>query len=152
MGEQPRRRRVSSASFPVTLLIDDGLSSHGGPKGSDIGKFDTLMPLFVVRVYGLLVMVKHGIHQGRLPATKQSVGSLGLALSRILQFAVCVMLTMLIMDCRLRVWGVKSILSVICFSLVLFDRYLVFSCHSGLWAAFSPAIPIHTPSVGSGNS
>lgn len=144
------------ADFPITLLIGDGFSSYGETKGGDIGYLDTVtrfgLPFFVACVYGLLVVVKGGIHQARLSATNLRSVEVDSYLSRIPQFAVCVMLMILITDGHYSVWGTKSILPIICFSLALLNRYRTIGRRGRLPVFASPEPPIQTSSVPSVHS
>jgi hypothetical protein len=115
-------RHVSDA--PFTLLIGDGFSSYGLPRGGDTGLIETMamfgLPFFWAVLFGLLGLVMAGTRQveaaaGRGVAEPES--------SRILRFAIGVSLLVLITEGHYTVWPTKSILPLLFFSLAIYDRH-----------------------------
>lgn len=115
-------------SFPLTLLLGDGFSSYGLTKGGDIGYVESLakfgLPFFFAIVFGLFGLIKSGLRQIQTMNNGQATGQAGLAPCRILQFAICVTLLVLITEGHYTVWAAKSILPIVFFALALYGRYM----------------------------
>ena len=115
-------------NFPHTLLLGDGFSTYGMPKGGDNGAIESLakfgMPFFLTIVFGLLRLIKNGLRQIRAMSGGQAIGTAGIEHGKILQFAICVTLLVLITEGHYTVWASKSILPIVFFVLALYSRYL----------------------------
>jgi hypothetical protein len=127
--ENSRSYYKEVSNFPHTLLLGDGFSTFGIPKGGDIGFIETMakfgVPYFLLVVVSLMKLIGTGLHQikavgrGRVPA-----GEGGIDRISILQFAIGVTLLVLITDIHYSVWPAKSILPIVFFVLALYGRYL----------------------------
>jgi hypothetical protein len=117
------------ARFPHTLLLGDGYgTTYGLEKGGDLGLIESLaklgMPLFLIVGFGLLSLIKSGLLQVKTGSNGQATAEAGLDRSRVIQFAVCVTLLILISEAHYSVWQDKSVLPIVFFSLALYGRYL----------------------------
>lgn len=120
-------------NFPLTLLLGDGFSSYGLAKGGDIGYVESLakfgLPFFFAVVIGLLGLIKSGLRQIKAMNDRPPTAREGLDPRRILQFAICVTLLVLITEGHYTVWAAKSILPIVFFVIALYGRYLSVSRH-----------------------
>ena len=116
------------SDFPLTLVVGDGFGSFGLAKGSDFGVTESLakfgLPFFLGIVFGLFGLIKSGLRQIKAAGGGQATGEAGLDHGRILQFAICVTLLVLIAEGHYTVWATKSILPIVFFALALYGRYL----------------------------
>jgi hypothetical protein len=124
------------SDFPLTLLLGDGFSTYGMAKGGDTGFIESIakfgLPFFLAIVFGLLGLIKSGLRQIKAGSGGKATGGAGLDHSRILQFAICVILLVLITEGHYTVWAAKSILPIVFFALALYGRYLSVPRHSPL--------------------
>jgi hypothetical protein len=115
-------------TFPITLLLGDGFSSFGLMKGGDVGFIESMakfgLPFFCAIVFGLLFLMSSGVRQIKALNGGKATDAVELFPGRILQFAICVTLLVLITECHYTVWADKSILPIVFFILALFGRYL----------------------------
>ncbi len=115
-------------SFPHTLLLGDGFSTFGMMKGGDIGAIESLAKFgvlfFLAIVFGLLRLIKDGLRQIKAMSGRQATGMVGIEHGKILQFAICVTLLVLITEGHYNVWSAKSILPIVFFVFALYSRYL----------------------------
>jgi hypothetical protein len=115
-------------NFPHTLLLGDGFSVYGLKKGGDIGYFESMakfgLPFFFLIVFGLLSLIKSGLRQIEAMRGGQATGEQKINHGRIIQFAICVTLLVLITEFHYTVWTAKSILPIVFFALALYERYL----------------------------
>jgi hypothetical protein len=115
-------------NYPITLLLGDGFSSFGLIKGGDVGFIESMakfgLPFFWAIVFGLLSLMKSGLRQIKAGSRGKAPGAIGLFPGRILQFAICITLLVLITEVHYTVWADKSILPIVFFVIALYDRYL----------------------------
>lgn len=115
-------------SVPLSILIGDGFSSYGMPKGGDVGFIESLakfgLPLFLLIALGFLRLMLSGVRQINVKLWAQNGGGVGLDHGRLLQFAVSVTLLIIITEGHYTVWVAKSILPMVFFVLALYGRYL----------------------------
>jgi hypothetical protein len=91
------------SDYPLSLLLGDGFSTYGIPKGSDIGLVETLatfgLPYFLVLVFCLVNLIGTALHQVRNPVGgSAAAGEGGLDRDSVLKFSVGVILLVLIGD------------------------------------------------------
>jgi hypothetical protein len=115
-------------NFPITLLLGDGFSSFGLMKNGDIGFIESMakfgLPFFLAIVFGLLGLIKSGLGQIKVLRSVKVKGSVGLLPDRIIEFAICVTLLVLITEGHYTVWADKSILPIVFFVIAIYGRYL----------------------------
>jgi hypothetical protein len=115
-------------NFPITLLLGDGFSSFGLMKGGDIGFIESMakfgLPFFLAIVFGFFGLIKSGLRQIKAMRTVKAKGAVGLLHDRILQFAICTTLLVLITEAHYTVWADKSILPIVFFVIAIYGRYL----------------------------
>jgi hypothetical protein len=120
--------------YPTALLFGDGFSSFGFMKGGDVGFIESMakfgLPFFCAIVFGLLFLMSSGVRQIKALNGGKARGAVGLFRGRILQYAICVTLLVLITECHYTVWADKSILPIVFFILALYGRYLSLSPRS----------------------
>ncbi len=109
------------SDHPITLLLGDGFSSYGMVKGGDVGFIESIARLgllfFVAVTYGLIRLARSAVHQIGVDRALRA--------NRMLRFALCVTLLVLITDVHYTVWTSKSVLPIVFFALALYDRYLM---------------------------
>jgi len=125
--EHLREYYLHIATFPYSLLLGDGVSTFGIPKGSDIGLVETAaklgLPYFILLMIGLAKLIATGLHKIKaIGGGRASGGLTGLDRGSLFQFIVGVMLLVVIMDIHYSVWPAKSILPVVFFVLALYGR------------------------------
>lgn len=123
------RYRLHLGDYPLALLIGDGFTVNNGmPKGGDIGWVESLsrfgVPFFIVVVVGLVKLVRAASAQVRM-MRKGFISGLDVDRVKKLEFAVLVVLVILVNELHYTVWNAKSVLPILFFALALFDRYLV---------------------------
>jgi hypothetical protein len=105
---------------PLTLLLGDGFTIYGMSKGGDVGFIESLarfgLPFFLALAYGLFRLAKSAVHQIGVERALRP--------NRMLRFALCVTLLILITEIHYTVWTAKSVLPIVFFALALYDRYL----------------------------
>jgi hypothetical protein len=139
------------SDFPFTLLLGDGFSTFGMPKGGDIGFIESLarfgVPFFLVALIGFLVLIVKGLAYIRHVRNMPQRDELELKRAARIQFAVCIFLLVLITEGHYSIWVAKAVLPILFFALALYERYLTVPAqnfqaeHS---AAVSP-IPVSNP-------
>jgi hypothetical protein len=117
------------ASAPALLLIGDGFSTFGTPKGGDIGAIETLarfgLPYFVAILFCIFRLIRSGLREIKIGKDKPcATGSGTLVKSRILVFSIGVTLLVVITDVHYTVWPAKSVLPIVFLVLALYGRYL----------------------------
>ena len=105
--------------YPLTLLLGDGFSDYGLPKGGDVGFIESVarfgLPFFLALTYGLFRLSRSSVRQ---------IGAEGrLRPKRMLRFALCVTLLIVVTEVHYTVWTSKSVLPIVFFALALYDRY-----------------------------
>jgi hypothetical protein len=109
------------SDYPLTLLLGDGFSDYGMPKGGDVGFIESIarlgLPFFLALTYGLFRLVRSAVHQIGVERALRP--------NRMLRFALCVTLLILITEVHYTVWTSKSVLPIVFFALALYDRYLM---------------------------
>ncbi|MDQ6770962.1 MAG: hypothetical protein M3Z54_13350 [Gemmatimonadota bacterium] len=109
------------SDYPLTLLLGDGFTSYGMPKGGDVGFIESIarlgLPFFVALMYGLFRLARSAIRQ--IGVRRE------LRPTRMLRFALCVTLLIVVTEVHYTVWTSKSVLPIVFFALALYDRYLV---------------------------
>lgn len=105
---------------PFTLLTGDGFSTFGFAKGGDIGALESLaqfgLPFYLAILLGFFSLIMSGLRRIKVKTELDH--------PRIIQFAICVILLILIEDGHYSVWTAKSILPIVFFALAIFSRYL----------------------------
>ena len=108
--------------FPLGVLIGDGFSSFGLPKGGDYGIVESLhrfgVPLFFTILIGLISLIRCALKQIYRKVSKQSPEG------NYLWFAVSATLYIILADVHYSIWPMKSILPIMFINLAIFDRYL----------------------------
>jgi len=109
------------SDYPLTLLMGDGFSSYGMDKGGDVGFIESIarfgLPFFVALTYGLFRLARSTIRQ--IGVRRE------LRPTRMLRFALCVTLLIVVTEIHYTVWTSKSVLPIVFFALALYDRYLM---------------------------
>lgn len=109
------------SDYPLTLLLGDGFTSFGMPKGGDVGLIESMarfgLPFFLAVIYGLFRLARSAVRQ---IGVKRALRT-----TRMLRFALCVTLLILITEVHYSVWNTKSVLPILFFALALYDRYLM---------------------------
>jgi hypothetical protein len=109
------------SDYPFTLLLGDGFSNYGLPKGGDVGFIESVarfgLPFFLALAYGLFSLARSAVRQ---IGVKRALRP-----TRMLRFALCVTLLILITEAHYTVWTSKSVLPIVFFALALYDRYLM---------------------------
>jgi hypothetical protein len=115
-------------NYPLTLLFGDGFSSFGLMKGGDVGFIESMakfgLPFFCAIVFGLLLLMNSGVRQIKTLSGGKASDAVGLFPGRILQFAICITLLVLITEVHYTVWADKSILPIVFFAIAIYGRYL----------------------------
>ena len=116
------------SDYPPALLLGDGFSTYGIPKGSDIGLVETLatfgLPYFLVLMFCLVKLIGTALHQVRNPVGGSAAAPEGgLDRANVLQFSVGMTLLVLITDLHYTVWPAKSVLPIFFCALALYGRY-----------------------------
>jgi hypothetical protein len=113
------------SDYPLTLLLGDGFSDYGMPKGGDVGFIESVarfgLPFFLAFTYGLFRLARSAIRQIGVERALRP--------ARMLRFALCVTLLIVVTEVHYTVWTAKSVLPIVFFALALYDRYLT---HRGL--------------------
>jgi hypothetical protein len=125
--EHLREYYLHIATFPYSLLLGDGVSTFGIPKGSDIGLVETAaklgLPYFMLLMICLGKLIATGLHKIKDAGGGRPSGDLTvLDRGSLFQFVVGVTLLVVIMDIHYSVWPAKSILPVVFFALALYGR------------------------------
>lgn len=109
------------SDYPLTLLLGDGFTSYGMPKGGDVGFIESLarfgLPFFLLLIYALFRLARSAVRQIGVERVFRP--------NRMLRFALCVTLLILITEVHYSVWNTKSVLPILFFALALYDRYLM---------------------------
>lgn len=109
------------SDYPLTLLLGDGFSGYGLPKGGDVGFIESIarfgLPFFLALTYGLFRLARSAVRQFGVERALRP--------NRMLRFALCVTLLILITEVHYTVWTSKSVLPIVFFALALYDRYLI---------------------------
>jgi hypothetical protein len=123
-------------NYPITLLFGDGFSSIGLMKGGDVGFIESMakfgLPFFCAIVFGLLFLMSSGVRQIKALSGGKATDAVGLFPGRILQFAICITLLVLITEVHYTVWADKSILPIVFFAIAIYGRYLSGPSHGRL--------------------
>jgi hypothetical protein len=110
------------SKYPIVLLIGDGYSTFGFPKGSHFGILESLhrfgMPLFSAILIGLMSLIRHALKQMYYKSRNQPPERI------YLWFAVSATLYIVLTDIHYSIWPMKSILPIMFINLAIFDRYL----------------------------
>ncbi len=113
------RQHVSD--YPLSLLLGDGFTSYGMPKGGDVGFIESIarfgLPFFLALTYGLVSLARSAVRQIGVERALRP--------NRMLRFALCVTLLILITEVHYTVWTSKAVLPIVFFALALYDRYLM---------------------------
>jgi hypothetical protein len=115
-------------NYPITLLFGDGFSSFGLMKGGDVGFIESMakfgLPFFCAIVFGLFYLMNSAVRQIKTLSGGKASDAAGLFPGRILQFAICITLLVLITEVHYTVWADKSILPIVFFTIAIYGRYL----------------------------
>lgn len=107
--------------FPLGVLIGDGFSNFGYPKGGDYGFVELLhtfgLPFFIVIFVGLFKLLRRAY----IRTDHFDGGSLS---SKYLWFASGVIIYLIFAEIHYAIWNSKSILPIFFICLAIFDRYL----------------------------
>ena len=108
------------SDYPLNLLLGDGFTTFGMDKGGDVGFIESIarlgLPFFLVVIYGLFRLARSAVHQIGVERSLRP--------NRMVRFALCVTLLILITEVHYTVWTSKSVLPIVFFALALYDRYL----------------------------
>jgi hypothetical protein len=108
--------------FPLGVLIGDGFSAFGSPKGGDYGIVETLhrfgLPMFFTIIIGLIMLIRRALKQIKYRLYDSAPEA------SYLWFATSVIIYLLFTEIHYTVWCVKSILPILFISLAICDRYL----------------------------
>jgi hypothetical protein len=109
------------SDYPLTLLLGDGFTSYGMPKGGDVGFIESIarfgLPFFLALTYGLFRLARSAVRQIGIKRALRP--------TRMLRFALCVTLLIVVTEIHYTVWTSKSVLPIVFFALALYDRYLM---------------------------
>ena len=110
-------------TFPPGILIGDGFSKWGViSKGGDYGHVDILhrlgLPLYIMVIVGLSRLIKLSLKKIHLLKQKTPDEA------RYLQFAVSLIVYILITTIHYNTWSVKSVLPLFFISIAVFSRFL----------------------------
>ena len=116
---------ASVYEHPYFLVLGDGFSTYGMPKGGDIGWIESCarfgIPIFLLIITGLIYLVLATIRQlkknNRFALMQQEENSV-----RMLEFAIAVVMLMIINELHYTIWAAKSIFPILFLSLALFGR------------------------------
>ena len=110
------------SKYPIGVLIGDGYSTFGFPKGSHFGIVESLhrfgMPLFFAILIGLMSLIRHALKQMYYNSRNQPPER------NYLWFAVSATFYIVLADIHYSIWPTKSILPIMFINLAIFDRYL----------------------------
>ena len=109
------------SDYPLTLLLGDGFSGYGLPKGGDVGFIESVarfgLPFFLALTYGLFRLARSAVRQIGVERALRP--------NRMLRFALCVTLLIFVTEVHYTVWTSKAVLPIVFFALALYDRYLM---------------------------
>jgi hypothetical protein len=112
---------------PLSLLIGDGFTTWGLPKGGDIGFVETLarfgVPYFLLLLFCLVKLLGVAVLRIRAISREAPAEERELDHGSALQFAASVILLVLITEGHYTVWTAKAVLPVVFFSVALYGRY-----------------------------
>jgi hypothetical protein len=107
--------------YPLGLLIGDGFSTFGTPKGGDLGIVETLhrfgLPFFWIVFIGLIRLIFRSIK-------KINRNEIGLAEKQYLWFAASIVSYIIFTEVHYSIWNSKSVLPILFIALAIFDRYI----------------------------
>jgi len=110
------------SDYPLTVLLGDGFSGYGMPKGGDVGFIESIarfgVPFFLALTYGLFRLARSAVRQIRIERALRP--------TRMLRFALSVTLLILLTEVHYTVWTSKAVLPIVFFALALYDRYLLY--------------------------
>jgi len=116
---------VNMINYPIGFLIGDGFSSSFGiiGEGGDFGLLETLysfgLPLFMIIIFGLISL----IIKTHILAIKHE--NMNYYAAKHLKFAVCTISFIMFHELHMSIWGAKSILPLLFFSVAIINRYII---------------------------
>ncbi len=115
-------------SNPLTLVVGDGFSTWGLPKGGDTGFIESAARLgflfYSISVCGVIALMLRALRQIKELSVTPVLPDTVIDSRRILRFSICVVMLVMICDLHYSIWTAKPVLPFFFFAVAMFERYI----------------------------